>query len=77
MCDLLLMDKINALPQPLYARTGGLDWWPVCDIDVETGLTRIDVCGMLDVLKFGAVIGLRDANGIDHDPDSFYNWDAA
>lgn len=77
MCDLLSMDKINALPHPLFANTGGGTWWPVCDIDVQTGFMRIDVMGKLDVLHFGGLICLRDADGIEHDVDDFYNEAAA
>jgi hypothetical protein len=72
MADLLDMDYINSLPQPLWARTGRDWWWPVHDIDVETGLFRIDVCGKLDVLHIGGVLVFRDANGKEHDADDFY-----
>lgn len=71
MSDLLDMAKLNALPQPLYARYFST-WWPVESIDVETGLMRIDVCGKLDVLLFGGLLGLRDANGVVYDTDDFY-----
>lgn len=71
MSDLLDMDRLNSLPQPLWVNSSAT-WWPVHDIDVETGLLRIDVCGMLDVLHFGGITGLRDAHGNEHDPDDFY-----
>lgn len=71
MSDLLNMDRLNSLPQPLWVNSSGT-WWPVHDIDVETGLLRIDVCGMLDVLHFSGVTGLRDGDGNEHDPDDFY-----
>jgi hypothetical protein len=48
MSDLLNMELINSLPQPLWVSSNGKDWWwPVYDICVETGLVRIDVCGKL------------------------------
>lgn len=71
MTDLLNMNAINSLPQPLFCLTGGT-WWPIESIDVETGLMRIDVCGMLDVIHFGAVIRIRDSEGALHDTDDFY-----
>lgn len=69
--DLLDLEFINSLPQPLSALVSG-DWWPVADIEVQTGLLRIDVCGMLDVLHIGSVLQFRDLEGRLHDPDSFY-----
>lgn len=77
MGDMLRMDALNALPQPLFVRISGGDYWPVHDIDVETGLLRIDVIGLLDVSHFGSVLNLRDAEGIEHNPDDFYNEDEA
>lgn len=73
MTDLLNMAHINSLPQPLFAREfGSQSWWPVQDIDVETGLYRIDVCGMLDVSHVGRVAQFRDADGDVHDSATFY-----
>ncbi len=69
--DLLNMERLNSLPHPLYVAHIGA-WWPVHDIDVQTGLIRIDVSGKLDVLHFGGITGLRDANGAEHNLDSFY-----
>lgn len=66
MADLLNMDYINGLPQ-LW-----VDGWPVCDIDVETGLFRIDVCGLFEARHIGSVISFTDADGVDHDPETFY-----
>ena len=77
MSDLLDMGYINSLPQPFLLRMFGdkrLDiWWPVYDIDVETGLLRIDVCGKLQAIHMGDVDVFRDANGKDHDADDFYS----
>lgn len=70
MNDLLNMEFINSLPQPLFVRSGS--WWPVHDIDVETGLFRIDVCGLLDVMHIGSVLTFRDADGNEHGSDTFY-----
>lgn len=74
--DLLRMEYINSLPQPLVARRYG-SWWGVHDIEVETGLVRIDVCGMIDVWHITDVRMFRDDCGDEHEPDSFYTVDAA
>lgn len=74
MSDLLRMDHINSLPQPFLVRFWGDDeFWPVHDFEVETGMMRIDVCGLLEVKHFGDVAQVRDGDGKDHDPDTFYN----
>ncbi len=70
--DLLRMDYINSLPQPLFANFCTSSDWPVHDIDVQTGLLRIDACGMLDVKHIRSVLYFRDADGVRHDPESFY-----
>jgi len=72
MSDLLRMDYINSLPQPFIAHFFGGSEWPVNDIDVETGLLRIDVCGLLDVKHISDVMVFVDANGVKHDAESFY-----
>lgn len=72
MSDLLRMDFINSLPHPLFAKLHGSEW-PVYDICVETGLMRIDACGMLDVLHIGDAFSFKDANGIEYDVDMFYS----
>lgn len=72
--DLLDMEYINGLPQPLWDGD-----FPVFDIDVQTGLYRIDVCGMLDVRHIGGCISMMDANGKKHYVGDFYtnqeNWE--
>lgn len=74
MADLLRMDYINSLPHPFLARfCGDTSWWPVADFEVETGLMRIDVCGKLQVMRFGEVMEVQDGNGTTHDPDTFYS----
>lgn len=73
MADLLRMDHINSLPQPFIATLIGGSRWPVYDIDVQTGLLRIDVVGKLDVLTIGDVRNFTDANGVEHSTDSFYS----
>lgn len=70
--DLLDMDHINSLPQPLFAMTWHGTWWPVHDIEVQTGLVRIDVCGKLDVKPVGDIRKFRDDIGHEHEPDDFY-----
>lgn len=73
--DMLRMDYINSLPQPLFARKWGASswWWPVYDIDVETGLYRIDVMGKLDACHISDTAEFRDADGKSHDPETFYS----
>jgi len=72
MSDLLRMDYINSLPQPFIATFYGGDEWPIYDIDVETGLIRIDVVGKLQVNDIGDVNFFTDEAGNKHDSDTFY-----
>ncbi len=72
MADLLKMGYINSLPQPLISRFYGGSEWPIYDIDVETGLLRIDVCGKLEVKHIGDVKFFRDDCGEEHDSEDFY-----
>lgn len=58
--DRLDIDYINSLPQ-LW-----VDGWPVYDIDVETGLFRIDVCGLLEVRHIDRYIAMSDSTGKRH-----------
>lgn len=77
MADLLNMERINALGQLFVRQYGEKGFpWPLYDIDVETGLLRIDVCGKLDVLHIGDIAEFRDEAGTVHDSDSFYLEDA-
>jgi len=71
--DKLRIDYINILPQPLIGRFIGGDEWPVWDIDVQTGLLRIDVCGKLQVKEIADVRYFRDADGVEHDSETFYS----
>jgi len=75
MNDLLNMDYINSLPQPLLMRFyGDKDtWWEVESIDVETGCLRILVCGLLQVSHIGEVAAFKDLNDVEYDPDTLYN----
>ena len=77
MSDKLRMDHINSLPQPFLVRfCGDREWWPVNDIDVQTGLMRIDVCGKLQIKDFCYVMEIHDADGEKHDPETFYfDWE--
>jgi hypothetical protein len=70
MADILDFDWINSLGQ-LYTRYLGT-WWPVYDIEVQTGLLRIDVCGKLDVLHMDDVMKFKDDDGTEYDCDDFY-----
>lgn len=70
--DRLDLEKINSLEHPLIARMYGGDRWPVHDIDVETGLIRIDVCGKLQTKNFTEVSHLYEANNKPHVAHKFY-----
>lgn len=72
MSDLLNMEYINSLPQPFIATMLGGSRWPVYDIEVQAGLVRIDVMGKLDVLDICDFSSFMDANGVEHDVDSFF-----
>lgn len=72
MTDLLRMEYINSLPQPFIAKFCGGDEWPVYDIDVETGLLRIDVVGKIQIMHIGEVMSFTDEGGDVHDVDTFY-----
>ena len=73
MTDRLDMNAINQMAQPLMVRFVGSKWeWPVYDIDVQTGLMRIDVMGKLDVKRFVEVAEITDADGGRHNPDDFW-----
>ena len=70
--DVLRMDYINSLPQPLIANFYNLGDWLVDSIDVETGLMRIYVCGLCETKHIGGVSYFIDAKGNKHDPETFY-----
>lgn len=72
MSDLLRMDYINSLPQPFMAKLFGGWEWSIYDIDVQTGLLRIDVMGKLDVLHISDVNYFTDEEGVNHDTETFY-----
>ena len=67
MADLLDMEYINSLPQPLWD-----DGWPVHDIEVSSGLYRIDVCGLLEVRHMDRCRSMKDATGRHHYTGDFY-----
>lgn len=73
--DLLNLEHINALPQPFLIRLcGDKDFsWPLEVIDVETGLLKFDVCGLLQNGHIGDVAEFRDASGVVHDAETFYS----
>jgi len=74
MPDILKADLINSLPQPLTVRLLGEKepMWELHDIDVETGLLRINVCGKLQGMHISDIGDFTDMDGVTHDPDSFY-----
>lgn len=71
MTDKLRLDYINSLPQPFIAKFPS-EQWEVYDIDVETGLVRVLVCGLLEIRHIGEVISFIDADNQPHYPDDFY-----
>lgn len=70
--DLLDMAYINSLPQPFIGRALGGWEWPIYDIDVQTGLLRIDVCGLLEAKHISDFTAFRDSAGVTHSADGFY-----
>lgn len=74
MNDLLNFDFINSLPQQLFAVEWSGDYkWPIIDIDVQTGLLRIDVCGLLQVMHISDYGSIIDGSGTVHRTEVFYN----
>lgn len=59
--DRLDIEYINSLPQPLWDGD-----FPVYDICVETGLYRIDVCGLLEVRHIDRCFTMEDGAGKTH-----------
>ena len=76
MGDLLRIDHINSLQQPLQVREYGSDtWWELHDICVETGLLRFLVGGLLQRSHISEIAAFKGMDGIEHDPDTFYtDW---
>lgn len=70
--DVLDIDKLNKLPQPLaVVMMGGCE----CVIDsicVGTGLMKLNISGMIDRAEFIMIRDLVDAYGVKHDPDDFW-----
>ncbi len=73
MADILRMDYINSLPQPFVATMIGGWEFEVYDIDVETGLMRLNAMGKLDVTTIAEVRHFTDMDGVKHDPETFYS----
>lgn len=72
--DLLDMDWINSLPQPLFVTKHSRDYlWPVIDIEVETGLLRIDVVGLSETWHWGDVWLVQDGAGREYEGYAFYS----
>ncbi len=72
MIDALNLSKINALPQPLTAQIRGNEW-PIFDIEVSSALARIDVMNQLECISFSEISVIVDADGQEHDPDTFWS----
>lgn len=71
-CGRLDMAYILSLPQPLIGTLLGGSTWPIYDIEVETGLVRIDVCGLLVVKRISDFFSVRDNLGIEHAAIGFF-----
>jgi len=72
MADLLDIVKFNSLPGPITAIMAGGDEHWISLLCVETGLMHLDIQGQTDLAEFGGVIMLKDINGVEYDPDTFY-----
>ena len=72
MSDLLKLDALNALPQPLFGQFCGGDKWHIFDIEAQTGLLKINVAGMTEIRRFSELMSIIDADNHEHDPDDFY-----
>ena len=71
--DVLDMGYINSLPAPFIGRMLGGWEWPIHDFEVETGLLRVDVCGMLQAMSIGEFTSFRDDAGRVHSVEGFYS----
>lgn len=77
MKDLLNMELLNSLPQPLrVSETGKAGWWPIQDFCVKTGIVRIDVFGVLQSTHFSDWNYIRDDSQQIHSLDDFYLEDS-
>jgi len=72
--ELLSIDKINSLPHPLMIREFSSDpWYELIEIDVQTGVHSIDVCGMRQVNFHLSSCGqIKDDHGEVHDIEIFF-----
>ncbi len=75
MSDLLDMDYINSLPQPIYGRMLGdkNNWWPVIDFEVGTGLMHIDVCGKSQLTHVREFASFMDICERKYQSDALYS----
>jgi hypothetical protein len=48
-------------------------WTPIHDFEVQTGLIRIDVCGLLEVKHISDFTRFRDDGGTEHPAEGFYS----
>lgn len=57
----------------LFATKWGKElWWPIHDIELDCGLIRIDVCGLLEILDLGDVAKIKWADEV-VEQDNFYD----
>ena len=61
----------NAGHQLFATKWGKEFWWPIHDIELDCGLIRIDVCGLLEILDLGDVAKIKWEGGA-VDQDDFY-----
>ena len=74
MSDILDMEFINSLPQPLMARKYGWQdfWMTVETICVETGCMRFDIMGKIERGHIDDIAEFKDMDGEVHVSDSFW-----
>ena len=71
--DVIRIDEFDKLPAPVTARLlDGGEYW-IESICVETGLMRLDICGLIQIEDFVMVETLIDANDVEHDAEEFLN----
>ena len=72
--DRLDLDWINSLPLPLFVTKYSRDYfWPVIDIEVQTGLLRIDVVGLNETWHWDDVSLVQDGHGREYHGYAFYS----
>lgn len=47
--------------------------WPVQDMCVESGIVRVDVCGLLQAMHISDIAEFKDDSGTIYDAEVFYS----